>query len=377
MRLDPFQVPGKSSPLCYVCFVFSEVFPPELYRLTLLGSGLYLRLGVETVVSAAGHTSPAGSALAGVLRHNTAKAVSGDSTMEILDIWGDTLEDWVDSVGLLPLQDPIGLATAAVHSRSRHSWVARVRGEFDGASLFAGGGFMPSQATSAPSSSFSISKGFVVCFINEFILQDRNARTLLPMTVKQINDISSNDESGAYGDGVDSNTVTIVGLVCDIQDKEPQFVFLVDDGTGQVECTRWAHERLEFNEVNQIVRGMYVRVYGHLKSLQDKRSLNAYSMRPVTDFNEITSHFIECIYVHMYNTKLQNSIDGRMSIDQIVLNFLRRPECLAINNGVHCNDIARQLNLPKDKLMEVLESLNENSLVYTVDEVHYKSAVNA
>ncbi|KAK4854445.1 hypothetical protein QYF36_023921 [Acer negundo] len=265
-------------------------------------------------------------------------------------------------------------------------------GEFDGASLFAGGGFMPSQATAAPSSSFSISK-------------DRNVRTLLPMTVKQINDISSNDESGAYGDGVDSNTVTIVGLVCDIQDKEPQFVFLVDDGTGQVECTRWAHERLEFNEVNQIVHGMYVRVYGHLKSLQDKRSLNAYSMRPVTDFNEITSHFIECIYVHMYNTKLrggiitqtqmtnstintpskdfhtipsnQNSIDGQMSIDQIVLNFLRRPECLAINNGVHCNDIARQLNLPKDKLMEVLESLIENSLVYTVDEVHYKSAVNA
>ncbi|KAK1568268.1 hypothetical protein Q3G72_022465 [Acer saccharum] len=259
-------------------------------------------------------------------------------------------------------------------------------GEFDGASLFAGGGFMPSQATSAPSSSFSISK-------------DRNARTLLPMTVKQINDLSSNDESGAYGDGVDSNTVTIVGLVCDIQDKEPQFVFLVDDGTGQVECTRWAHERLEFNEVNQIVRGMYVRVYGHLKSLQDKRSLNAYSMRPVTDFNEITSHFIECMYVHMYNTKLRGGIitqpqmtnstintpskdfqaisSNQNSIDQIVLNFLRRPECLAINNGVHRNDIARQLNLPIDKLMEVLEYLNDNSLVYTVGEVHYKSAVNA
>ncbi|KAL5769201.1 hypothetical protein ACOSQ2_015984 [Xanthoceras sorbifolium] len=265
-------------------------------------------------------------------------------------------------------------------------------GEFDGAAAFAGVGFMPSQATAAPSPSFSLSK-------------NRNVRTLLPMTVKQINDVSSNDESGAYGDGVDSNTVTIVGLVCDIQDKEPQFVFLVDDGTGQIECTKWAHERMEFNEVNQIARGMYIRVYGHLKSLQDKRSFNAYSMRPVTDFNEITSHFTECIYVHMYNTKLrggistqpqmanstintpsknfqaipsnQYSFDGGKSIDQIVLNFLRRPECLAINNGVHCNDIAQQLNLPMDKLMEVLEYLNENSLVYSIDEVHFKSAVNA
>lgn len=27
-------------------------------------------------------------------------------------------------------------------------------------------------------------------------------------------------------------------------------------------------------------------------------------LRPVIDFNEITSHFIECVYVQMYNTRL-------------------------------------------------------------------------
>ncbi|KAJ4709313.1 replication protein A 32 kDa subunit A [Melia azedarach] len=256
--------------------------------------------------------------------------------------------------------------------------------EFDGAAAFSGGGFMPSQAAPAPDPSFSSHK-------------NRNVRTLLPMTVKQISEISSNDESSATIDGVDVNTVTIVGLVCSIQDKEPQFVFLIDDGTGQIECGRWAHEQMEFNEVNQISQGMYVRVYGHLKPLQDKRSLNAYCIRPVTDFNEITSHFIECIFVQLYNTRLrgggsiqpqltssnnvissnQYNIDGGKNIDQMVLNFLRRPDFLANNNGVHRNVIAQQLNLPMDKLMEALESLNENSLVYTLDECHYKSAVNA
>ncbi|KAJ0090028.1 hypothetical protein Patl1_14257 [Pistacia atlantica] len=319
-------------------------------------------------------------------------------------------------------------------------------GQFDGAAAFSGGGFMPSQATAAPDHTFSLSK-------------NRNVRTLLPLTVKQLNEISSNDESTTTIDGVDVSTVTIVGKVCDIQDKEPQFTFLIDDGTGQIECSRWAHERLEFNEVNQISQGMYVRVYGHLRSFQNKRTLNAYSMSilwpseailselilwslakinaavlnlndyytnldlsmlgtmgifsdgwPVSDYNEITSHFIECIYVHIYNTNLragimsqpqmtnatvintplkeyqavpsnqfsgQYSSDGGKSINQIVLNFLQRPECLAINNGVHRNDIAKQLNLPMDKLMEVLENLSENSLVYSIDEVHYKSAVNA
>ncbi|XP_031265812.1 replication protein A 32 kDa subunit B [Pistacia vera] len=264
-------------------------------------------------------------------------------------------------------------------------------GQFDGAATFSGG-ILPSQATAAP------------------ITPSPFQRTLLPLTVKQLNEISSNDESTTTIDGVDVSTVTIVGKVCDIQDKEPQFTFLIDDGTGQIECSRWAHERLEFNEVNQISQGMYVRVYGHLRSFQNKRTLNAYSMRPVSDYNEITSHFIECIYVHIYNTNLragimsqpqmtnatvintplkeyqtvpsnqfsgQYSSDGGKSIDQIVLNFLQRPECLAINNGVHRNDIAKQLNLPMDKLMEVLEYLSENSLVYSIDEVHYKSAVNA
>lgn len=71
------------------------------------------------------------------------------------------------------------------------------------------------------------------------------------------------------------------------------------------------------------------------------------------------------------------NFDGGKSIDQMVLNFLRRPEILANNKGVHRNVISQQLNLPMDKLMEALESLNENSLVYSIDEFHYKSAVNA
>ncbi|ESR66604.1 hypothetical protein CICLE_v10009206mg [Citrus x clementina] len=139
-------------------------------------------------------------------------------------------------------------------------------GEFDGAAAFAGGGFMPSQATTVPDPSSSFSK-------------NRNVRTLLPMTVKQLSELSSNDESSASIDGADVNTITVVGIVCDMQDKEPQFIFLIDDGTGRIECSRWAHEQMEFNEVNQISKGMYVRVYGHLKAFQDKRSLNAYSLR--------------------------------------------------------------------------------------------------
>ncbi|EEF31344.1 conserved hypothetical protein, partial [Ricinus communis] len=77
---------------------------------------------------------------------------------------------------------------------------------------------------------------------------------------------------------------------------------------------------------------------------------------PITDFNEITSHFIECIYVHFYNTKIRGATtqpqlasstmntplkgyqtgpqnqasafsgaDGVNNVGQLILNFLQQP----------------------------------------------------
>jgi hypothetical protein len=39
--------------------------------------------------------------------------------------------------------------------------------------------------------------------------------------------------------------------------------------------------------------GSYVRVYGNLRSFQGKTNVVAFSVRPVTDFNEVTYHSLE------------------------------------------------------------------------------------
>jgi replication factor A2 len=49
--------------------------------------------------------------------------------------------------------------------------------------------------------------------------------------------------------------------------------------------------------------GSYVRVYGHLRAFQGQRGVIAFNMRPVTDFNEITYHFLEVIYCNAHNGK--------------------------------------------------------------------------
>ncbi|XVE98769.1 hypothetical protein REPUB_Repub03eG0137400 [Reevesia pubescens] len=280
--------------------------------------------------------------------------------------------------------------------------------EFDGNAAFSGGGFMPSQAiqTAPDRPSFSSSK-------------NGDARCLIPLTVKQLKDLSRGGESGISIDGVDVNNIVLVGMVSKIDNAVSDCTFRVDDGTGWVECTKWIHEHVDSAEVDSISVGMYVRVYGQLKSIQSRRTLHTFSIRPLTDFNEIANHFAECIYVHLYNTKLRggmttqpqvtNSIggmsmttqpqvtnsvannptkgyqtnlsyqfsgqyntDGDQMLCSMVLNYLRRPACLASETGVRSDVVARELNISLDKIRKILEYLSSEGFVYTTTDDHYK-----
>ncbi|GMI68582.1 Replication Protein A 2B [Hibiscus trionum] len=278
---------------------------------------------------------------------------------------------------------------------------------FDGNAAFSGGGFVPSQPTqSVPDRPSSSSK-------------NSDARCLIPLTVKQLNDLSRGGESG-ISIGVDVNNIVLVGMVSKIDNAVSDCTFRVDDGTGWVECTKWIHDHVDSAEVDAISVGMYVRVCGQLKCIQSRRTLHTFSIRPVTDFNEIPNHFIECIYVHLYNTKLRggvttqpwatNSIDCMTSQPQVansncgnpikgygyqtnltsqfsgqyytdeqtrgvssrVLQFLRRPACLASETGASSDVVARELNVSYDKIRKCLDFLVSEGLVYTTTDDHYK-----
>ncbi|KAL4279129.1 hypothetical protein GQ457_03G045010 [Hibiscus cannabinus] len=277
--------------------------------------------------------------------------------------------------------------------------------EFDGNAAFSGGGFMPSQATqTATERPFNSSK-------------NSDARCLLPLTVKQLKDLSRGGESDISIEGVDVNNIVLVGMVSKIDNAVSECTFRVDDGTGWVECTKWVHEHIDSVEVDAILVGMYVRVYGQLKSIQSRRTVHTFSIRPVIDYNEITNHFIECIYVHLYNTKLRgctntqprmtNSIGGMTAqpqvansnfgdpgkgysyqanltnqyntdeeqihgISSMVLQYLRRPACLASEMGVCSGVVARELNVSVDKIRKTLEFLASEGLVYTTTDDYYK-----
>ncbi|KAL9262545.1 Replication protein A 32 kDa subunit A-like protein [Drosera capensis] len=131
---------------------------------------------------------------------------------------------------------------------------------------------------------------------------------------------------------------------------------------------------------------------------------------PVTDFNELTYHFIECAYVHDYNTRpwrvagggalptevqattsangtsfrgyqatpsnqyaAQHGYEGLKGIEEKVMQYLQQPSSLAREKGVHRDELAQRLGVPVEKIMESIRTLEGEGLVYsTLDDFHRK-----
>jgi replication factor A2 len=156
--------------------------------------------------------------------------------------------------------------------------------------------------------------------------------------------------------------------------------------------------------------GMYVRVVGSLRSFQDKVNLSCFSVTPITDFNELTHHFLDAIYVHCYNTKGPLSSSGNdmkmdftnstsnlfgglatgqnqnnhNSMDYSMMDSNFSPEQQAIldvlgtcmsDRGLKIDQIYDGLRgqMSMDQLRNVLTYLTSEGHVYsTVDENHFK-----
>ncbi|CAH9140972.1 unnamed protein product [Cuscuta epithymum] len=279
--------------------------------------------------------------------------------------------------------------------------------QFDSAAAFSGGGFV-SQSTQGQGSDTSLSSA-----------KTRDQTPLLPLTMKQISQAvkSSNDKSSFQIDGIDVGNVRVVGMAFKKSQRVTDVTFKIDDGTGSMECNRWLNDAVDNNEVEGVSDGMYVVVHGHLKSFQDKMLIMSFAIRPVTDYNMIAHHFLECIYVHHCNTKSkgnlstqnpsnglshvntplighnststdqlsgQYAVDGLKDIEKMVMDFLHQPSSIAQEKGIHRDEIAEHLKVrieteqrrkvPVAKILEAIVSLEAEGLVYsTIDEYHFKS----
>uniref|UniRef100_A0A3B3ZLR3 Replication protein A C-terminal domain-containing protein n=1 Tax=Periophthalmus magnuspinnatus TaxID=409849 RepID=A0A3B3ZLR3_9GOBI len=149
--------------------------------------------------------------------------------------------------------------------------------------------------------------------------------------------------------------------------------------------------------------GTYVKVSGNLRSFQNHRSVVAFSVRPLEDMNEITSHMLEVVHAHMALCKphsitamsrtnvgnmgtmggigggypgANNMANNGLSASQNqVLSLIRScPD----QQGISIQDIKQRLSgMSINIIKQAVEFLsNEGHIFSTIDEDHYKSTDN-
>lgn len=138
------------------------------------------------------------------------------------------------------------------------------------------------------------------------------------MTIKQIIDATQSHPEASYQiDGADIGSVYCVGQVRNISTQSTNITYKIDDGTGEIEAKQWVDSTTARMDDDMDVDGTttkedsaaskskvelngFVKVFGKLKVFGNKRFLGAHNVRPLTNLNELHTHFLEATAVHLF-----------------------------------------------------------------------------
>lgn len=109
----------------------------------------------------------------------------------------------------------------------------------------------------------------------------------------------------------ESSQITFVGQIRNISTQTTNITYKIDDGTGVIEVRQWNDAELSTGDASgnhnaqrpKLVEEGYCRVWGKLKTFNNKKHVLAHVIRPVTDYNEINYHLLDATAVHLFFTR--------------------------------------------------------------------------
>jgi replication factor A2 len=186
-----------------------------------------------------------------------------------------------------------------------------------------------------------------------------------------------------------------------IKSSSSSITFSIDDGTGSIKIMKYNEE--DMSEKQSFLRDyIYIRVYGQLRD----QKIIAHSLQPVTDFNEITFHYLDALSVHLRATAgvksmfggasnfkqlsqgsnssgvlldafggVQGASKGNSASEQILATFERIAKMTNDDRGVSISTVIEQLpQFKPDEIRRIVTELSDDGQLYsTIDEEHYKS----
>jgi len=227
-------------------------------------------------------------------------------------------------------------------------------------------------------------------------------QTMTPVTIKQLfNAVQAVPDDVFKVDGHDLNQITVVGSVLSVSLQSTNYSLLVDDGTGKMDVRIWidTEDNSDYAQKKRAAwkEGIYVRAIGHLRAFNNKKSIVAFRIIPIKNFDEVTYHFLETIYVHLMNTKGEQphqTFQQQSSYQPQQINAYQTPmqiqptstmselhtaivnviKLARSNDGVSISYICQQLRRPEMEIRVAVEWLNSEAHLYTtIDEDHFQT----
>ncbi|KAM8975821.1 replication protein A 32 kDa subunit isoform 2-T2 [Pelodytes ibericus] len=227
------------------------------------------------------------------------------------------------------------------------------------------------------------------------------AQQIVPCTVSQLLSATQNDEIFRIGE-VELSQVTIVGIVRHAEKAPTNILYKVDDMTAApMDIRQWVDTDEASCESIVVPPGSYVKVAGHLRSFQNKKSVVAFKIAPIEDMNEFVSHMLEVVQAHMslnsqgsaagggsatvlstpgrmgdtsgsYGGSSDMQTNGLTPHQSQILNLIK--SCRG-SEGMAFDDLKARLHgMNVNTIKQALEFLsNEGHIYSTVDDDHYKS----
>jgi len=141
------------------------------------------------------------------------------------------------------------------------------------------------------------------------------ANNLVSVSCAQIHQlIQTSDDIMKIGN-TPVNMITVIGLVKSVNPTATCNKYLIDDLTGEpIEVQHWlmGNKGDDMPEVNLMVENTYVRVFGSIRTMQGKVHIQAFSIRPLMNLNELTQHRLEVIYQKLALEKAASANDSMM-----------------------------------------------------------------
>ena len=214
------------------------------------------------------------------------------------------------------------------------------------------------------------------------------------MVSQIVNAVQKHKDDAFQIDNQELNQITIVGTIKSVQKLSTNLTLVIADATGEVDVRQWLDGDDPSSDMWK--QGMVVRVIGHLREFQEKRSVLAFKIRPVHDVNEVTYHQLMATHVHLFNKfgplpETKENAGGatnayvqqtsaaapqnQTDIQTKVLNFIR-----GVNGseGASIDEIKanfRNMVSSEQAITDAIEYLSSEGHVYsTFDDQHFKAS---